>query len=119
MAGMGFFLLMDINCSFRCAVSGAGQQADAVGFHSRNGHPFACHLLLERRTDRTAMEQWGWQLTTQGQSHLDHNYMPLSMRSSADKTDRRKIILSQANPEDNGQRADLQLSSISGKSTPV
>jgi hypothetical protein len=32
------FFFMDVNCSFRCAVSDAGRQADAVGFHSRNGH---------------------------------------------------------------------------------
>jgi hypothetical protein len=64
MAGMGGFLLMDVNCSLRSAFSDAGQQADAVGFHSRNGHPFACDLLLERRTNRKTLEQRRRQLTT-------------------------------------------------------
>jgi hypothetical protein len=66
MAGLAVFLLMDVNCSLRFAFSDAGQQAVAVGFHSSNDHPFACCLLLERRTDRTAMEQWGRHVTTPG-----------------------------------------------------
>jgi hypothetical protein len=56
MAGVVVFLLVDVNSSFGHPVSHAGQQAHAMGFHSRYGHPFTWSLLLERRPDRAAME---------------------------------------------------------------
>lgn len=62
-AGLGVFYLMAVDCSIGCPVSDAGQ-ADALGFHCPNGHPFACHLLLERRSDWKTMEQRGRQETT-------------------------------------------------------
>jgi hypothetical protein len=61
---MGVLFLMAVNCSFRYPLSRAGKQADAVGIHSRNGRPFGFGLFLERRTVRTALEQWQRQLTS-------------------------------------------------------
>jgi hypothetical protein len=55
MAGMGILLFVVIDTALRNMASDAGQ-ADAAGFHSRNGYPFAGRLLLERRTGRTSME---------------------------------------------------------------
>ncbi len=43
----GWFFLMDLNFALRHQISDAGQQAHALGFHSRYGYLFASHLLLE------------------------------------------------------------------------
>ena len=59
---MGVPFVMDVNFSVGYSVSAPGRQADAMGFHSHNGPPFDCNLLLERRPVRSAMEQRGWQL---------------------------------------------------------
>jgi hypothetical protein len=69
---MGNSLLVGIDSAHRSEASATGQQTAEVGFHIRDGYPFACNLLLERRTGWKTLEQRRRQLTRLARSADAH-----------------------------------------------